>query len=177
MGTPVPLGPIIIKYQGLFDFDLLYSTMVDWAKNYGYFWHEKTYKHKVPSPMGAEQEIDWETEKKVTEYIKYTIKMKIHIFDLTEIEVDSNGKKKSLSNGRMVITLNGIVEADYENIFGGGWLAKKLGGWYLTLWSKNLDNYYIDPLWYRMWNLQALIKKVLDMQTKKYAYKNYLGEG
>src|SRR3989344_8400468 len=105
MGEKINLPPITIKYQGLFDFDLLYSTMVDWAKNYGYFWHEKTYKHKVPSPMGAEQEIHWETEKKVTEYIKYTIKIQMHIFDLTEIEVENNGKKKALSNGRMLLKI------------------------------------------------------------------------
>ncbi len=177
MGEKARLSPILIKYQGLFDFDLLYATMVDWAKNYGYMWHEKTYKHKVPSPMGAEQEIDWEIEKKVTEYVKYTIKFKMHIFDLTEIEVDNNGKKKSLSNGRMLIKLEGIVEADYDGIFAHGSLAQKLGAWYNKLWGKNFENYYIDGLWYRMWNLQALVKKMLDMQTKKYAYKNYLGEG
>ena len=31
-------------------------------------------------------------------------------------------------------------------------------------------------IYYRMWNLQAIIKKYFDMQTKKYAYKGYLGE-
>ncbi len=177
MSEPIPLSPITIKFHGLFDYDLLYATVVDWAKNYGYMWHEKTYKHKVPSPLGAEQELDWDIEKKVTEYIKYTIRFKVHIFDLTEIEVDQNGKKKNLANGRLYIKINGIIEADYENIFGSSKFAKFLGKWYLRLWAKNFENYYVDGLWYRMWNLQALLKKVLDMQTKKYAYKNYLGEG
>mgnify|MGYP006415683771 CR=1 FL=1 len=45
--------PITLRYHGLFDFDGMYAAVIDWAKNYGFKWHEKDYKHKVPSPSGA----------------------------------------------------------------------------------------------------------------------------
>ena len=56
-----------LRFNGLFDLDGLYAAVVDWSKNYGYRWHEYTYKHKVPSPKGAEQELMWLITKNVLE--------------------------------------------------------------------------------------------------------------
>ena len=58
-------GPTMrVRYNGLFDFDTLYASIIDWGKNYGYKVHEKVYKHKIPSPLGAEQEIKIDFSKK-----------------------------------------------------------------------------------------------------------------
>src|SRR3989344_8705210 len=107
MGNDVDLPPITLRYNGLFDFDGLYAAIIDWAKNYGYRWHDKAYKHKVPSPRGAEHEIEWEITKEVTEYISYTISFTVHIWDLREVEVLVDGKKKNLSNARVLMVMNG----------------------------------------------------------------------
>ena len=58
MGT-VPTKRAILRYSGIFDFDGLYAAVIDWAKNYNFMWHEVDYKHKVPNPLGAEQEWKW----------------------------------------------------------------------------------------------------------------------
>jgi len=170
------LPPIIIRYVGLFDYDGLYAAIMSWAKNYGYMWHEVVYKHKVPSPAGAEQEFLWIADKNVTEYIAYKIVFKVKGRNLSEIEVDVDGKKKTLTNGRMHIEISGIVTYDWQKKFGGSKMAKWLGKTYQKLYSKDLEGIYIDNLYYRLWNLQALIKNYFDMQTKKYAYKDYLAE-
>ncbi len=168
---------ITLRYNGLFDFDGLYSAVVDWAKNYGYRWHEKTYKHKVPSPRGAEQELEWNLSKKVTNYISYDIVFTIHSWDQTEVEVEVDGKKKSLTNARLYIIMQGTLVYDWQNRFAGSKFVQKLGEWYVNLvYKKETESLYFDQLYYRMWDLHAVMKKYFDMQTQKYAYKGYLGE-
>lgn len=178
MGNSITNGPITLRYGGLFDFDSLYAAVIDWAKNYGYMWHEIDYKHKVPSPAGAEQEFKWEITKKITDYIKEEIGFTVHMWDLLEVEVDVDGKKKSLSNAKIYIVMKGTLTWDWQKKFSkGGKIAKKLGDWYRgVVHKKEVESIYNDQLYYRMWNLHAILKKYFDMQTKKYAYKGYLGD-
>lgn len=171
-----PLEPIQLRYHGLFDFDGFYSAVIDWAKNYGYLWHEKSYKHKVPSPRGAEQEWDWQMSTNVNEYVRFVIEIEIHSWDLLEVEVEVEGKKKILNNGRMLIKIEGAVELDWQKKFTGSKFRQKLGEWYIKYYFNRELIQYWDPLYYRVWNLHAIMKKYFDMQTKKNAYKNYIGE-
>jgi len=172
-----PFPPITLRYNGLFDFDGLYAAVIDWAKNYGYMWHEKAYKHKVPSPKGAEQEWDWEMVSIVNEYTKYKITISIHSWDLNEVEVEDSGKKKTLMNGRIYMVIVSSVEFDWQKKFESSrfalWLGETL---FKKLWFKDLDFYVYDTLYYRVWNLHALLKRYFDMQSKKNAYKNYIPE-
>ena len=160
----------------LFDFDGLYTATTDWAKNYGYMWHEKTYKHKVPSPKGAEQEMAWDMTKNVTEYISHLIMLTVHIWDMTEVKVDVNGKTKTLTNARIYIKIVGTLNYDWQGQFKGSKFAEKLGRLYLKLMSKDVEGIYWDTFYYRLWNLHAILKKYFDMQTKKHVYKGYLGD-
>ena len=169
------LPSITLRYNGLFDFDAMYAMIIDWAKNYGYMWHERTYKHKVPSPKGAEQEFVWQMTKDVTEYVHHDIMFSVHMWDLTEVQVEIDGKPKSLSNARLYIVISGTLKSDWQGKFKGSKLAEKLGQWFGKISEKEMDS-YTDALYYRVWNLQALMKKYFDMQSKKYQYKGYLGE-
>jgi hypothetical protein len=168
---------ITLRYNGLFDFDGLYAAVIDWAKNYGYMWHEQDYKHKVPSATGAEQEFKWFLTKNVTEYIRYDILFTIHSWDMLEVQVDVDGQKKDLTNARLYIWMEGTLHYDWQKKFSkGGWFGRKLGTVYNKVMMLDMEVKYFDPLYYRMWNLQAILKKYFDMQTKKYSYKGYLGE-
>ena len=168
--------PITLRYHGLFDFDGMYAAVIDWAKNYGFKWHEKDYKHKVPSPSGAEQELTWMLEKNVTDYIKFDLLFTVHIWDLTEVQVETGGRPRNLSNARMYIVIKGWVTFNWQGIGDkGNKLTKWLGKQYYQLTFKNKSE-YMDLLYYRTWNLHALMKKYFDMQSKKHVYKGYLGE-
>jgi len=166
-----------VRYNGLFDFDGLYAAVISWAKNYGYMWHEKTYKHKVPDPAGAEMEWSWVLSKNVTEYIAYSIKMTVHSWSLRDVEVEMDGKKKMLTNARLEIQIEGSFSWDWQKRFAkGGRFGKWLGKAYEKLYAKEIESIWFDQLNYRMMDLQSLIKKFYNMQTKKYVYKGYLGE-
>ncbi len=168
-----------LRYNGLFDFDGLYATTIDWAKNYGYLWNETIYKHKVPSPRGAKQELTWIMTKNVTEYISYFIIIKIRMWDLTEVVVDIGGRKKALSSARVEMMMDYNVTPDWQKKFKSNnkWV-KKMGDFYKdVIFGKRLDSIYGDQLHYRVLNLHSLLKQYFDMQSKKYTYKGYLGEG
>ncbi len=166
-----------LRYSGLFDFDGLYAAVVDWAKHYGYKWHEQVYKHKMPNPKGAEQELEWIIEKKVTEYISFQVNFIIHSWEQTEVEVEVESKRKSLTNAKIYLIMRGTVTYDWQKRFRGGKLAEKLGKWYAgAVYKKELESIYHDQLYYRLQNLQSILKKYFDLQTQKYAYKGYLGE-
>ena len=170
------LNKITVRYNGLFDFDGMYAAIIDWSKNYGFMWHEGDYKHKVPSPKGAEQEFKWVLEKNVTDYVSYEILITVHMWELLEVDVEVDNRKKSLSNGRLYITIEPKVTWDWQERFAkSGKFGKLLGTWYDKIMQRDIDA-YIDPLYYRVWNLQSIMKNYFDMQSKKYAYKGYLGE-
>lgn len=173
--SDVPLPKITLKYDGLFDFEGLYAAITDWAKNYGFLWHESDYKHKVPSPNGAEQEMRWIIEKNVTDYIQYEITFDVHMWDMQELEIEQDGLKKPIVKARIYIIIKGKMVYDWQEKFSGSKFTEKLGDWYNKIMQKDIES-KIDPLYYRMWNLHAIIRKYFDMQAKKYAYKGYLGE-
>ncbi len=164
-----------IRYQGLFDFDGLYAAMTDWAKNYGYKWHEMDYKHKVPSPKGAEQEWKWQMTQEVNDYVHFKILITSHAWDLNEMMVDIDGKKKPLTSGRIYIHMDGTVTFDWQKKFTGGPFAELLGKIYTRLHDRYRSMYW-DTLHYRMYSLHAILKKYFDMQTATHPYKGYLKE-
>jgi len=169
----VPLPPITLRYNGVFDFDALYAEVHEWAKRNGYMWHESSFKHKVPGAEGAEQELAWQLTTNVTEFIKYEITFTIHMWEVKDVPME--GHKKPLMRARLYIIINGIIEHDWQKKFGGTPFAKLLGKLYMKLINP-IETIYFDQLYYRIWNLHAQIKKYFDMQAKKHPYKDYLKE-
>ena len=169
-----PLPKITLRYNGLFDFDRIYSTLIDWAKTYGYMWHEKQYKHKV-SGLGAEQEFIWELTKNINEFVNFKILIDVHGWDLVELEIEQNGQKKPMTSGRIYFVMKGDVSWDWQKKFSGNKFKELLGKWYDKMTTKDIA-FYCDQLYYRMFNLHALFKKYFDMQTKKHPFKGYMNE-
>ena len=173
----VPYSPVIVRYRGLFDWGGLYLTMADWFKRNRYYLHEEMYKHKVPSPRGAEQELRWIAEISVNEWIKHTIVLDIHLWDMTEVEVVKDGKKKLLTNARLEIVMRGTLTTDWQNKFEKNKFTRALGQFYdKYVIRRELESVFGDMLVYRMFNLQSHIKKFLDMQAHWNEYVGYLGE-
>src|SRR3989338_8366961 len=114
--APIPSN--IIKFRGIFDYYGLLKEMQQWVVDSGYEWHENVYKHKVPSPAGAEQEIKWTGNLKVNAYAKYWVNVYFHLWDLKDVEVVKDGKKQMMNSARLQILFSGYVELDYNDVFG-----------------------------------------------------------
>ncbi|HLC74881.1 MAG TPA: hypothetical protein VJH88_03420 [Candidatus Nanoarchaeia archaeon] len=171
----IPAG--VIRFQGLFDWGGLYYHIADWFKRYRYFLFEEMYKHKVPSPFGAEQELYWYGDKEVNEWVRFRIHLDFHLWDMTEVEVIKDGKKKLLTNARIEIKIRGDLIFDWQHKFEKSKFTRMLRDLYLGyVWRRETSSVYGDMIYYRMLNLHAYIKKYLDLQTKYHAFKGYLGE-
>ncbi|MBT3297816.1 hypothetical protein HN385_02740 [archaeon] len=167
-----------VRYEGLFDFDGLYAAIVDWSKNFGYRWHEASYKHKVPSTKGAEQEFKWILERDVDQLASFKILIEAHTWDQMEVVIESDGKQKTLTNARIEIVIKPSISLDWQKRFKGGpWkIWDKVWEIYFKLVREELELKYGDTLIYRLYGFQAMLKKFFDMQSKNNAYKRYLGD-
>jgi len=173
--TTLPTKRFLIRYSGIFDFAGLYQLMADWMKARRYWFQETDYKHKV-NPGGAEQEIDFDGERQITEYIKENVHVFIHIWDMTEVEVERNGIKKKLANGRIELIIFGKLELDWEGRWKGSKILEFFGDFYNRyIMRKTVEDYW-DKLHYRMIKFQDMIKQFLDMQSKGNEYAGYLGD-
>ena len=165
-----------VENTGLFDFAGFYSYAYGWFKYEEYVVIEEEYTEKV---SGNEREavIKWKAWKTVTDYFKIEIAVKYEVRNMTEVEVEVDGRKKNLTNARLILKINGTVETDWQGKFASGTpFTKKLGALYNKMVAGKEIVAYWDPLYYRIWNLHAVIKKYFDMQAKKNAYKGYIGE-
>ena len=171
----MPINRSIIRYNGLFDFDGMYAAIIDWAKNYGFMWHEVDYKHKVPSPEGAEQEWVWTMTKEVNDFIHYKYQLKVHMWEMQEVEVEIDDKKKILTKGRIYFWIDGDMTYDWQNRFKGSRFKEWMGKFYEKVKDPELSDYW-DTIKYRGLQLNALIKKYFDMQAKHNSHVVYLKE-
>lgn len=170
-----PVNDMTLRYNGIFDFDGMYAAMIDWAKGYNYIWNEQNYKHKVPSPKGAEQEWEWEMHKKINDFVIYRIHISGLAFDLREVDVEVDGKVKHLTNARIQLRITSKVEFDWQKKFGdkkkeGQVWAKMFGTLYMKMMQKEFEIQYWDNLYYHTYKLQAELKKYFDMVGKYHAW-------
>jgi len=175
--TKLVIEKHFIRYKGLFDFDGLYNLIVQWMKAQGYYFEETKYKHKVPLPTGAEQEITFKGSKDVTEFYQHNIVVDFHLWDMTEVEVELAGVKKTLTSARMEIVLSGNLNIDYEKRFEKNVFWQNIRDFFMKyIIKEDIESTWYDELRYRIYKLHDAIKQYLDMQAKGNEYAGYLGD-
>ena len=60
------------------------------------------------------EKIEWEGDKKITDYFKYIIKVDFNIIGLKNVEVQREGGKIQTNKGSVEINMKGILVSDYE---------------------------------------------------------------
>ncbi|MGM5488295.1 MAG: hypothetical protein ACQESG_05070 [Nanobdellota archaeon] len=168
----INLDPTLVKFKGVFDFQNLFQTIYDWLDDHEYEVNEKIFKHKIPTPKGAEKEIEWAAHREVTHYIKYNINFKFRIFDLRDVEIQRGEQKLMKSYGKVRVTISPVLEVDYNDVFSGNKFKQFLGKLFNDrVYDPDIGALYADPLQYRMYQLQALIKQTLDMDAQYNAFE------
>lgn len=158
-----------IKYSGEFDYEGLYLCVYNWLKNNRYEVQE-VYKHKM-TPAGAEVELTFKGNKKITEFVKYKLEAETKGWNITEHEAVKEGKKQKLNKGRLIIALTMTLELDWQKkyqespfwqrvykLLAGTILKKKA----LLDWGGNLVG--------EAYQLHTAIKKQLNMSTAYSAW-------
>ena len=107
-----------VKYRGIFKFKDLYQFCYDWiieetdVNNL----NEEKYSEKITGNT-KEIEVEWKGEKELTDYFKFEIKVRFHILNMSEVEINENGRKVKTNNGDVKIDVKGNLIRDYKGKF------------------------------------------------------------
>jgi hypothetical protein len=134
-----------IKHKGYWNFAELYGFCFDFLKDEGFTIKEKAYTEKI-SGGGKEIIIQWDSGKKVTDYFKNHIKVDWHILGMKDAEVEIEGKKETTNKGEVKITVEGMLEKDYEDKWEGKAFWKFLRGIYEKYVIRTTIDEYEDRL-------------------------------
>ena len=144
MASKIPAfsKPILIRFRGIYDFDGLMALMRKFFAEYEFKEiQEPKFKFKL-SGAGSEAEFRIKAYRVVSHYIKITLQVDGHGWDIKREPMEIDGKKKIMTGGKIELTINGTVEFDYANMFDSS-KAKK-GEKLLIEWMhKRLDNDWV----------------------------------
>jgi hypothetical protein len=103
-----------VKATVVFDFKEFYRFAYDYITDEGYDIGENKYVEKVKD--GAKEiDIEWEAEKKISDYFKYIIKTNYRITGLVDVEAKKGDKTIKTNKGTVEIKIKGSIVKDYES--------------------------------------------------------------
>ena len=175
-----PSEPVTyIRHKGIWDMQDLYESVADWFRKRKYKFHERVYKHKHPSPFGVERQYVWEAERAETEYVQFHYNVYIHTYDAHDVDVvAADGSKKIFTKGRIWIEIKANIVSDWE----GRWKEKnfysRLKDFYNKyIIKKNFEQGWIPKVRYEMYELSAIVKKQLKMESDEYEHSHARAKG
>lgn len=74
---------------------------------------DKDFEQNTPNGKFIEWQINpW---KKISDYARYLIKVRVLGYDIVKTETITDGKKTKVDNGRVIIVIDGFVDYDYDS--------------------------------------------------------------
>jgi len=159
-----------IRFSGLFDYEKLYLEIYNWLRNH-YYEVIETYKHKMVA-TGAEVELAFKGERKESEFIKFGIDVETHFWDMTDVEVVVDGKKKKLNKARCTIIIKFKVTLDYQSQFDKSEFFVRLFNIlrFTIISNRTILIVWVGKLVGESYRLDTKIKEELGMYTAYNAY-------
>ena len=102
-----------IHYEGLFTTIELYNLIDDWIKDKGYDRKEEL-DEEIITEGGKQVRLKIKPWKKTSDYANNVIKAAIYMFNVNDVIIEVDGKKKKMQKGRIEISMEGMMETDYE---------------------------------------------------------------
>ena len=103
-----------IEYSGPFNANDLFRMIDNFVFERGFDKRQdKDFEHSTPTGKFIEWQVSpW---KKITDYIRYMIKVRVLCYDLLKTNVVANSKKTKVDSGRIIIVIDAFMEYDYDN--------------------------------------------------------------
>ena len=103
-----------VNYDGLFSAKEVLDIVMTWIKDKGYWPVDKKHTESVKAD-GRYIEVEMWPYKKVTDYAKNIIVIRIVCSDLKDVVVEIDGRKKKLNQGKLQVVFDAYLETDYEH--------------------------------------------------------------
>ena|SRR3989338_486944 len=152
---------IEVGYEGILNIKEIYKIIDDWIRDYDYDKIEKINTEYL-RPEGKYVELVLEPEKKVSDYVKNIVKVKLIARNLKDVDVEEDGRKKKMQEGNLIVTFTGVLETDYE----GKWEQKATIFFLRVLVDKYIYKFYTDKF------ENALAKDVKELSTQVKSFLN-----
>jgi hypothetical protein len=129
----VIVDKVRLSYEGLF-------SVADFYKMIDEFFEEKNYDKRElknierVSPEGKYIEIELLPWKKVSDYAKNEIRVRMMMSNIKDVEVEKDGVKVKLNQGNLQIVFDAYLTTDYEN----RWESKPYFFFLRTIFDKYL---------------------------------------
>lgn len=113
--------------------------------------------------------IEWQISpwKKITDYVRYIIKIRVLGYDMIKSDAFNHGRKTKVDSGRLIIVIDGFVEYDYES----KWEDKPILHFLRTIYDYFIFKAYTERFEQRLVHdinhLYSHIEKFLNL------YRNY----
>jgi len=122
-----PSRPLKVSQESTFDMQELYKLGRTWFNKHGYDFYEKEYL-STQKEEAKSASIKWEAERKVDDYIRFHIEVRIKFKNLREVQ----GKKKMMNTGEISFSTEAYIVRDYESNWEKGFMTKFIRGVYDT---------------------------------------------
>ena len=154
---------LILRYEGVFNFQELYEHIIHWFTTRNYDYIEKKWKEKEASPEGREITVNMVPEKKVTEYIKYAWELEWKSVDAHPVTIEGEDNKQM--HARFHLHVQATVIEDWQDL---GKKHTKLAAFFNKyIFKRERENVYIAALEQEMQALLDEVQEQLDMQAAK----------
>jgi len=142
----------LIRHRGFFNYEAIIKSINDWYAYEDISYDISAYKYKIPSPMGMDKEVKIKGSKKLSEYVKMGIDVRLQVFGMRDVELIQDGKKSVVQEGQLRITISPKIEFDWQ----GRYKGNKFYEWLGELMQKKILKYKIDDYWEDMVLLKAM---------------------
>ena len=155
------INKLRLTYEGLFDAKGLYKLIEEHFEEMNYDKVEKK-NIEVVKPEGKYIEIETEPYKAVTDYYKNIIHIRIIMSELKEVEIEKEGIKIVVNQGKLQLVFDGYIQTDYLN----KWESKPQYFFLRTLFNK----YFFKP--YTKSYYGSVKNDLMSLHSKIKAYLN-----
>jgi len=107
-----------ITYDGLLDFNSLYKTIRQWFFDKGFDRNDKK-SEEIHHPEGTSVYIDMRPWKKLSKYVRQHYRLQIFADRLKSVEVEREGVKQTLNQGKIQIFIDVYHDTDWLNQWDG----------------------------------------------------------
>ena len=149
-----------LNYNGLMNFGELFKVVDGWFYEKGFDKFEKKHE-EIVLPSGKDIEIELRPWKKITDYAKHIIRIRMYVRGLKNVEIEKDGIKTTLQQGSIRMKFDAYLETDYEN-----------------KWEQNMYFYFLravfDKYVYRTYDARIEEHLVEDTYHLHSTIKSYL---
>ncbi len=106
-----------VKFEGVFNFKDFYKFCYNWLiDETGLEIIEKKYSEKIKG-AGKELDIEWNCNKKLSDYFKFDMKVEFKAIAMTDVEINKGGAKIKANKGEVSIKISSKIIRDYDGKF------------------------------------------------------------